>query len=175
MNKKELQNKIEDLEKQFKEKITELKNQFNSIEFEGVKKGVREMPEYQEIYYFFNSDGKIIRTYWYETESDIFRFNIGNCFKTEQEAEEYKENLLTKQALKDLALELNNGVEIDWSDENQNKYVITFYNDLKMLNCYKNSFNKDLGQIYCLDYQFLTIATVRIGKEKLIKLIKSGV
>ena len=48
MNKKELQNKIEDLEKQ----LEELKEQVNSIEFEEIKKGVRQRPKIDEIYYF---------------------------------------------------------------------------------------------------------------------------
>lgn len=100
-------------------------------------------------------------------------FNTGNCFKSEQEAEEYKENLLTKQQLKDLALELNNGVEIDWENENQKKYYLEY-------GCYSLDYDItysyiNLGQIYCLNEDFLKIAKDRIGEEKIIKLIKSGV
>lgn len=117
-------------------------------------------------------DGSII-THNYDDE-DIFRFNIGNCFKTEQEVEEYKENLLTKQALKDLALELNNGVEIDWDDYKLTKYCI-FISCVDVLYLHSVNSNKHLGQVYCYDKDFLTIAKDRIGEEKLIKLIKSGV
>lgn len=169
MNKEELQNKIEDLEKQ----LVELKEQVNSIEDKEVKKGVRQMPKKYESYYYVDSDGHIYSADWIGNNDDLFRFNTGNCFKTKQEAEEYKENLLTKQQLKDLALELNNGVEINWKDENQVKYYLCY-------DCFDLEFDTtysyiDLGRIYCLNNQFLTIAKERIGEEKLIKLIKSGI
>ena len=170
MNKQELQNKIEDLEKQ----LAKVKEQVNSIEFEGIKKGGRQMPEYEATYYFLSSDGKIIRTLWYGIDLDLFRFNTGNCFKTEQEAEEYKENLLTKQALKDLALELNNGVVIDWDDEKQYKFYIYYDYEVEKLVCHWLEVVKTFD-VYCLNNQFLDIAKDRIGEEKLIKLIKSGV
>lgn len=146
----------------------------NSPEFEGIKKGVRQIPEYGEKYFFVNSRGDIDYKFWEEIETDLFRFNTGNCFKTEQEAEEYKENLLTKQQLKDLALELNNGVEFDWENDNQHKYVI--YVDCitsKLSQCW-GTHSKDFN-IYCLNYDFIDIAKERIGEEKIIKLIKSGV
>lgn len=66
------------------------------------KKSVKQMPKYDERYYYISDSGVIISTPWYSTDSDIFRFNTGNCFKTKQEAEDYKENILTKQALKDI-------------------------------------------------------------------------
>lgn len=169
MNKQELQNKIEDLEKQ----LAELKEQVNYIEDEEIKKGVRQRPKIDEIYYFLNSLGNACHKIWLEEEQDLFRFNLGNCFKTEEEAKDYKENILTKQALKDLALELNNRVEICWNN-GQNKYYIAYYGG-KCLSILQTLSQKDIGQVYCLDENFLGIAKERIGEEKLIKLIKSGV
>lgn len=169
MNKQQMLEQIDEL----KQKIEELEKEITSPEFEGIKKGGRQMPKKYENYYYVGSDGHIYSADWIGNDDDLFRFNTGNCFKTEQEAIDFKENILTKQQLKDLALELNNGVEIDWEDEEQFKCY---------LNC--DSFGlsggstfsyADLGQIYCLDNQFLTIAKERIGEEKLIKLIKSGV
>lgn len=174
MNKEELLNEVEKIEKEFNEKIAELKSQVNSIEIEGIKKSVRQIPEVGDKYFFINSDGFIRWTIWHNNKFDLFRFNTGNCFKTEKEAEEYKENLLTKQALKDLALELNNGVEIDWCEENF-KYSIYFNLNNNKLTDHNSDDYIGLGQIYCLDNNFLTIAKDRMGEERLIKLIKSGV
>lgn len=171
MNKKALENKIEALEKQ----LEKLKKEVNSLEFEGIKKGVRQKPEYEEKYFFVDSCGSIDYQFWEETKTDLFRFNTGNCFKTEQEAEDYKENLLTKQALKDLALELNNGVEIDWADFYQEKYRIFSVGGFTDLEYEYVGQTTDIGQVYCLDENFLGIAKERIGEEKLIKLIKSGI
>lgn len=170
MNKKALENKIEALEKQ----LEKLKKEVNSLEFEGIKKGGRQKPEDGEEYFFIDSFGEIYNNNWCDEYRDLFRFNTGNCFKTEQEAEEYKENLLTKQALKDLALEFNNGVEIDWKSEKQDKYYLYLdyqTNTLGMNLVYTEQDNN----IYCLNAEFLIIAKDRIGEEKLIKLIKSGI
>ena len=170
MNKKALENKIEALEKQ----LEKLKKEVNSPEFEGIKKGVRQKPEDGEEYLFIDSFGEIYHNDWCGDYQDLFRYNTGNCFKTEQEALDYKENLLTKQALKDLALELNNGVEIDWHDFYQEKYRIFSVGNAYLESDYTGQ-NTDIGQVYCLDENFLTIAKDRIGEEKLIKLIKSGI
>ena len=168
MNKQQMLEQIDEL----KQKIEELEKEVNSPEFEGIKKSVRQMPKKGEVYYFVDSAGYVSHTYWAGGEEDLFRFNTGNCFKTEQEAIDFTENLLTKQQLKDLALELNNGVEIDWEDESQAKYYLC--SDRFGLELDKTYSYIDLGQIYCLDNQFLAIAKERIGEERLIKLIKSG-
>lgn len=170
MNKQEIENKIKALEKQ----IEELKKEVNSPEFEGIKKGVRQKPKCGVVYFYLKHDGYIGSTHWGIEDTDLFRFNTGNCFKTEQEAEEYAENLLTKQQLKDLALELNNGVEIDWHDFYQEKYRIFSVGNAYLESDYIGQ-NTDIGQVYCLDENFLGIAKERIGEEKLIKLIKSGI
>lgn len=171
MNKEEMIEQIDDL----KQKLEELEKQVNSIEIEGIKEGVRWKPEYDKKYYFLSDSGSITFTYWFNLICDSFRFNIGNCFKTQQEAEEYKENLITKQALKDLALELNNGVEIDWNDLTQQKFYLEC---APIQNKLDDNFANGWvisGTIFCLNEDFLPIAKDRIGEEKLIKLIKSGV
>lgn len=173
MNKQQILEQIDEL----KQKIEELEKEVKSSEFEEIKKGVRWKPEYYQNYFYIDDCGKLESESYMDYDADLFRFNTGNCFKTEEEAEEYRENLLTKQALKDLALELNNGVKIDWENYAQSKFSI-YYNDVRFgqelkldsADCYM-----EIGQIYCLNNDFLTIAKDRIGEEKLIKLIKSGV
>lgn len=170
MTKQQILKQIDEL----KQKVEELEKEVNSPEFEGIKKGVRQRPKIGERYFYVDSCCGIDYEFWQETKTDLFLFNTGNCFNTEQEAEEYKENLLTKQALKDLALELNDGVEVDWKDNNQPKFYINYYSLSKTL---FQDFSKTIQgtDIVCLNENFLTIAKDRIGEDKLIKLIKSGV
>lgn len=171
MNKQQILEQIDEL----KQKIEELEKEVNSPEFGGIKKGVRWKPEYYQNYFYIDDCGKLESESYMDYDADLFRFNTGNCFKTNKEAMDYKENLLTKQALKDLALELNNGVEIDWDDRNQKKYCFVYSHNGNKLDYTPNSAWQELGHIYSLDYKFLKIAKDRIGEEKLIKLIKSGV
>lgn len=146
----------------------------NSPEFEGIKKGVRQKPKKDEKYFFLGGDGGIYPETYLGDEIDLFRFNTGNCFKSEQEAIDFKENILTKQQLKDLALELNNGVEIDWKNDRQPKHYLYIDHDINLLTTeYAVTIQENI--VYCLNNQFLEIAKERIGEEKLIKLIESGV
>ena len=171
MKKEKILEQIDEL----KQKIEVLEKEINSPEFDEVKKGGRQKPKKDEKYFFLGGNGGIYPETYLGDETDLFRFNTGNCFKTEQEAEEYKENLLTKQQLKDLALELNNGVEIYWDEFYQEKYRIFSVGGFTNLECEYVGETTDIGQVYCLDKNFLTIAKERIGEEKIIKLIKSGV
>lgn len=175
MNKQELQNKIEDLEKQFNKQISELKEEINSIKFGGIKNNIRFRADRNMPYYFINNEGMVSMGVEQHRPLDDFRYNSGNYFETDEQAKDFRENILTKQALKDLALELNNGVEIDWKNTRQDKWSIFLDNDdnhLAPLDVIKSQL---LGQIYCLDLGFVQQAKDRIGEEKLIKLIKSGV
>lgn len=171
MSKQQILEQIDEL----KQKIEELEKEVNSPESEGIKKGARQKPKDGEVYFFLDSYGNRIWTKWHNNVQDLFRFNTGNCFKTNKEAIDYKENLLTKQALKDLALELNNGVEIDWVYYYQLKYYIFYNNGLKTLSIDFDRNHQCSSKIYCVNSNFLDIAKERIGEEKLIKLIKSGV
>lgn len=170
MNKQQILEQIDEL----KQKIEELEKEVNSPEFEGIKKGVRQKPEYGEKYYYLDDGGGINYAYWSNDNIDLCRFSTGNCFNTKQEAEEYKENLLTKQALKDLALELNNGVEVDWKSGEQDKHYLYLDHQTNALSMYWVRVEQ-YSNIHCLNPTFLIIAKERIGEEKLIKLIKSGV
>ena len=72
--------------------------------------------------------------------------------------------------LKDLALRLNEGEKIDWANSNQYKYNI-YYEPGGLATtdayCYQ-----DIGQIYCLDSNFLNIAKREISEENLKKIFK---
>lgn len=164
MDREELLKQRDKLQKEL-DKLTELIN----------KKDIRLKPEYGEFYYYLDSYGTIQRTHWNNGEIDNYRYSVGNCFKTEQEAYDYKENLLTKQQLKDLALELDNGVELSWNYKDNRKYTIYFSHDSNKLVYDWNWIYRAVGGIYCSNEKFYKVAIERIGEEKLIKLIKSGV
>lgn len=167
------------INKQLQE-IQELKERLKVLENE-VLNLVQPKQEYKrwraiedKYYYTFNKIGHINKFTENYDPTDNFLYSIGNYFETKEEAQEYKENLITKQKLKDLALRLNKGGEIDWNDECQSKYYI-YLAPKDVL--YINSINRRqiLGQVCCLDNDFLNIAKEEIGEKALIKLIKSGV
>lgn len=158
MNIEEINNKIEELQ----EEIENLKNEKDTLR--------RWRAKEDEIYYYYTSSF-IGNDFENNVACDNSRFKIGNYFRTENEAIEYREKLIIYQKLKDLALELNQGKQIDFDNEKQKKYIIVL--DINMGLMIANIVHQQsLGQIYCLDENFLEKAKEKIGEYKLKKLFE---
>ena len=99
-------------------------------------------------------------------------YDIFNCFKTREEAEQEAEKILIRRQLEDIARRLNKGQEIDWNNAVQNKYFICsnhWQNTIILEHGWKN---KCCGVIYCLDKNFLNVAIQEIGEERLKKYLR---
>ena len=91
---------------------------------------------------------------------------IGNYFKTREEAEIYKRKLIIGQQIKDIVLELNAGVKVNWGNDIQKKYYIQYdfnHNEFGMI----ESLFLRKATIYCLSDKFLETVLERIGEEDL--------
>lgn len=73
-----------------------------------------------------------------------------------------------------LAKELNGEEEIDWDNEDQNKYYIyCMYDNHKFeLHIGTSYYTKSINNIYCLSRNFLGVTLERIGADRLNKLFK---
>lgn len=161
MNIEEIDNKI----KKLQEEIENLKNKKDTLR--------RWRAKEDKIYYYVTSSNYagIERDSENNATCDNFRYETGNYFKTENEAREYREKLIIYQKLKDLALELNQGKQIDFDDTTQEKYIIIL-DDMRNLNIISSVCQQSIGQIYCLDKNFLEKAKERIGEDNLEKLFE---
>lgn len=168
-NLESLKEKQEELENELKE----LDIQIKELEKQEIKKSdKRWRARNSEAYYYLYSYGKIIRARDYRSEETTNRYNLGNYFRTKEEAEKTIEKIKIYAQLKDLALRLNKGEEIDWGDYTQYKYSIYYdCEDNKLKQSYALS-PKDIGQIYCLDEKILEKAKEEIGEENLKKLFE---
>lgn len=61
--------------------------------FEEIKEPTRWKPEERQDYYCVTSDGSVVKDDWSNWCLDDGRFEIGNCFQTEEEAEQVVEYL----------------------------------------------------------------------------------
>lgn len=181
----------EQLKKEFEElskRMTELGIKLEEYGMEKQKVNKRWRAGYGEKYYLvdeFEKKDIPVGTYTLEDEgynvefedtTDEFYYKTRNYFETPEEAEEYREKIKTYYDLMDLADELNGDRNINWNDKEQHKYNISYNVDEEKLYINFDFFSKykDLGQIYCLDKNFLDIALERIGKDRLEKLFKEG-
>lgn len=99
-------------------------------------------------------------------------YKTGNYFKTEKQAEKILEKIKIYVKLKRLAEKLNNGQKIDWNNSKKTKYYIYFFEFEERLTLGYCINGKHLGQIYCLDEDFLEKAKQEIGEKNLLKLFK---
>ena len=150
------------------EKIKEYKKQIEELK----KEDVVWKPKVNETYYRIYGDGNIIDVFLVDTCTDRNSFEIGNCFKTKEEAEKVVRHLKTRAKLQRIADRLNNGQEIYWTSGSQPKYFIYYDYNLKKIYLATAYRLKLQGTIYCLDENFKDIAIKEIGKEELTAYLK---
>ena len=158
-------NNLEEL----KQELKKLENKIN--ELESKENNNYKRPRYKD-YWFLCNDGDFSSFKDKKENIDNFLFDMGNYFETKEQVENYKEKLLIEQELKDIAMELNKGKEIDWKNSIQTKYYLGFNYYLDEIDKSINNRSKRQGTIYCLDNDFKDIAIERIGKERLTKYLK---
>lgn len=118
------------------DKISELEWQLASLRAEAEKENKsinrRWKAEYGEGYWLVDADG--IPKWWHEYGRDVdgFYYDTHNYFQTREEAQKYANVLETERQLKKFADEHNS--EIDWSNNNQEKWNLYYYYDLHEIN-----------------------------------------
>lgn len=165
--------KLEELKQELmetKNKCAEIEKKINELEKKASE--VRWKAEKGDSYYYSYSSGEIVSAYDSCDSRATSQYNIGNYFRTREEAEKTIEKIKIYTQLKDLVLRLNKGEEIDWADEDQAKYCIYYDNHRKKIYTTCNYYSEELGQIYCLDENFSEKATQEIGEENLKKLFE---
>ena len=155
---------------EIKKQISELQNKVNKLENQEKEKNKRWRARINDTYSFVDDSGDVVTCHEYNEYGDNYRYKTRNYFATYEEAEEYKEVMNTYYDLMGLAEELNNGEKIDWNDNQQCKYTIYYDFEDNFLNRNNAYVCKEFGQIYCLDGDFLEKAIEKIGKDKLTKL-----
>lgn len=119
-------------------------------------------------YYFITSDGKVADVIETKSAPDNDFYQFGNYFKTEEEAEFELNKRLVYQELKDYALE-HNEIGIDWKNSEQEKWVISYDNQIKCL-VYRDRYAlSDIGQIYFSSCKIAKEAVTAVGEDKIKK------
>ena len=115
------------MNKELREKIARLEIELARVKevAEAMKKRVYGgvfKPEDEEKYWSIMSVGDVSEEWWNDNLFDHDHYTIGNCFPTEQSAEDTVRVLKLTQK----ARETQNGFVPDWENFEQNKYVLHF-------------------------------------------------
>ena len=84
--------------------------------FEEVNEPTRWKPEIDQKYHFIRTSGYVYDCIWTDDSIDNGRFEIGNCFQTEEEAEKAVERFKAWERLKDAGLKFK-----DWNKSNYDR------------------------------------------------------
>ena len=138
--------------KALKERIAELEEQ---------EKQEREFPQYGNTYWCINAYGGVSKEIWdgYDIEKDMFE--IGNGFRTEQEAEFAVEKLKVEAELRKFSRPFHWGGENWILSMGTNKDIFLVYEDDEM----------NQGAIYFEDEYKANEATDTVGEERIKKYI----
>lgn len=124
-------------------------------------------PEDNEKYFYVSGRGVINICRWINDTTDNGCYEIGNCFKTKEEAEFALEKAKVEAELRRFAEE-NNEYEIDWEDDDQKKWFIYYNCDTKKIDIIYNTVLKT----HCIHFSSKEItkqAIDYIGEERLKK------
>lgn len=155
MTQQERENKIEELESQ----IAELK----AVKVEEPQPK-RWKPERNEKFWYLNGD--VYLDTWTDCVSDNFQYTIGNCFKTQEEAEEYKKQLEYTARYKNYIEE--HSEPIDWNNLCERKYFAQFDEEVE-INCAYGV--RSQGIIYASSEQIIKDAIKEIGEDSFKKYV----
>ena len=163
--------KLKEKQEKLERDLEELGIQLNELEEKKItKSGKRWRCVKDRFYWYIEGDCEVYGEYETDDDYDNARYETGNYFRTKEEAKKTVEKIKIYARLKDLALRLNEGREVNWDDSAQDKWYIYYeYNSLTTTASYGY---QDIGQIYCLDKNFLEIAKQEIGEENLKKLFE---
>lgn len=159
MTESELQQKIEELQKQ----IDELKN--TEIE----EKQKKWKPEYGETYYCINAD---CCTNFYRFDNDEFDNNcvkLGNCFATKEEAQFVADKIKYTQKFRQYVEE--HSETIDWENNGQEKWYIYYDFDNCCISYCDDDVWKIQGVIYASSQEILQDAIAYVGRENVKKYV----
>lgn len=123
-------------------------------------------PEYGKIYYCIVNDKGIIISDWNNDTVDNNRYELGNCFKTREDAKFALERQKVITELKRFSLE-NNECELDWNNLKQKKYSLSFNYFSKHIHSYPN--NVKSSDVYFSSKEIAEKAIETIGEDRLKK------
>lgn len=133
--------KIEDLRKEFNEKIEELKREY------GIEKSEKFIPKERETYYYINQIFKVSFTQNNMTANDIEFLKYNKVFKTKEEAQEYADYL---KARKEYSYEFD---KEEWENNSIDLYYIYCDFDDKTLYVDSVGYYGRIGTIYFKTYE----------------------
>jgi hypothetical protein len=131
-------------------------------------------PGFDEKYYYVDNDGRVedavsasdMRS---RSSFECWCYLTGNCFETEEEAEEYKKQIEYTAKYKNYIEE--HSEPLDWNNENQEKYCVRYHYIMQEIEIVIFRTLKFQGTIYASSKQIIWDAIKEIGEDNFKKYV----
>ena len=120
----------EELLKQYDEKAKVLRDEFIAKLEDDKKEFEVELPnKYDTLYFIDDISSEVYMTGFSTSKNEIARYLRGYFFETKEEAEQHLKECKLLFTIKKWAKEKNDGWVPDWSNDDEEKYYITYFED----------------------------------------------
>lgn len=147
------------------DRISELEQQLAVLKTEIKKENKRWRSKNGDVYWLVGSNGKPDWSYEFNRDSDSFRYDTHNYFRTEEEAQKYANVLETERQLKKFADGHNDA--IDWSNNNQGKWHLYYNYSYYKVGISGHYWTKEPRVIYFSSEEIAEQAINEIGEEEI--------
>lgn len=125
-------------------------------------------PEYGDWYWYISSDGQVDNCEWVNDHIDLGRYAMGNCFRTEEEAEFAREKQKIKTELQRYADEHNDLDKEKWDGINLH-YTIRYDVGDEALTRSSSYVVQNINDIYFTSEDIVKNAVDYIGAKRIMK------
>lgn len=157
-------------QQEYENEIKELRERLEKLEAEKIEEPQlkRWKPNENERYHTIDDNGDDCDLIWDNDRYDNWRYLIGNCFKTKEEAEEYKKQIEYTARYKNYIEE--HSEPIDWNNRFQEKYYAGYhFTDKKIFTDY--NYNLKNLDIYASSEEIILDAIKEIGEDNFKKYV----
>lgn len=158
-------------QQEYEDKIKELQDELEKLKAAKIEaeQPKRWKPEPSKRYWSVTGEGQIFETVWDDDILDVCNYLIGNCFKTKEEAEEYKKQIEYTARYKNYIEE--HSEPINWKDFEQEKYFAEFNCEFDKIDVDSCCYLKSQGAIYASSEQIIWDAIKEIGEDNFKKYV----
>lgn len=149
--------------------IKELRDKLAEAEKIEVEQPKRWKPKECEEYWTVDVEGQVDCVDAYPDKIIEWDYLIGNCFKTKEEAEEYKKQIEYTARYKNYIEE--HSEPLDWKDDGQAKYGAYYDFEDKNIGVDTAKIFKDQGTIYASSPEIIENAIKEIGEDNFKKYV----
>ena len=158
---------------EYENELKELRERLEKLEAEKIEEPQlkRWKPGEGVRYYYVNYCNNIGDIHWSNDDNpfDNFQYLIGNCFKTPEEAEEYRKQIEYTARYKNYIEE--HSEQLDWDNQEQKKFAVYYDCDDKIIGVEQIKTFKDQGTIYASSEEIIRDAIHEIGEDNFKKYV----